>query len=165
MTVRSFLKGFHRWGRENAIRDSVLWWNATKCSTGKQLGHFLDLLAANRNKTPHLILEALGPHVRESETPSTDTLTSWGYITAQVEGRRENEAHRDFGEPLMDHLPIGKQVENPCFRLNKDISILRPHGALCCHGGTCGCSHHINTDIPTEYSSLQYRQNPNAECS
>lgn len=109
----------------NAIRDSVLWWNATKCNTGKHLGHFLDLLAAGRNKTPHFILEALGPHVRESETPSTDTLTSGGYVTAQVEGRRENEAHKDFGEPQMDHLPIGKQVENPCFRLCKDISILR----------------------------------------
>lgn len=99
------------------------------------------------------------------ETLFTDTLTSGGYAFAQVEGRRENEAHRGFGEPQMDHLPIGKQVENPCFRVYKDMSVLRPHGTLFCHSGTCGCSHHMNTDITTAYSSLQYRQNPNAECS
>lgn len=124
------------------------------------------LLTAGRNKRPHLTLEALCPHVRESETLSTDTLTSGEYVTAQVEGRRENETHKGFGEPQMDHLPIGKQVENPCCRVYKlDTSILRPHGILCCHSGTCGCSHRINTGIPTAYSSLQYRQNPNAECS
>lgn len=124
------------------------------------------LLTAGRKKTPHFTLEALCPHVRESETLSTDPLTSGGYVTAQVEGRRENETHKGFGEPQMNHLPIGKQVENPCFRVYKlDPSILRPQGTLCCHSGTCGCSHQINTDILTAHSSLQYRQNPNAECS
>lgn len=149
----------------NAIRDSVFRWNTTKCNTGKQLGDFLGLLAGGRNKTPHFILDALGPHVRESETPSTATLTSVGLCYCSSRRNEGKWSPKDFGEPQMDRLPIGKQVENPCFRLYKDISILRPHGALCCHSGTWGCSHHINTDIPTEYSSLQYRQNPNAECS
>lgn len=82
------------------------------------------LLTAGKNKTPHFTLEALCPCVRDSETLSTDTLTSGRYVIVQVEGRRENEAHQGFGEPQMDHLPIGKQVENPCFRVYKDISLL-----------------------------------------
>lgn len=130
-------------------------WEAVRC--------LLDLVSWQQAGTRHLTLEALCPHVRESETLSADTLTSGGYVTVQVEGTREDEAHKGFGEPQMDHLPTGKQVENPCFRVYKDTSILSHMAALCCHSGTCsGCSHHTNTGIPTGYSSLQYRQNLNA---
>lgn len=152
--------------------------NVTKCSVGKQLGIFQALSPESRQEQDTQLTSLLRhkkkpqnprelcPHVREPEVLSTDILPSALYDIVQIEGKRK-EAGKAFGEPQMDNPPrTGKQVENPCFGVYKDTPMLSPHGALCWpQWDLFGSSHCSNTGIPTAQSSLQYRQNPNAEQS
>lgn len=54
----------------------------------------------------------------------------------------------------MDHLPIGKQVENPCFRVYKDVSVLSHMQLFAATVGLVVAAHIILTQTSPQHTPV-----------